>query len=277
MTPRKLTDLLKLSIHTITTKPWSVEEAVENYARAGVKGITVWRQALEGRKPETVGKLIRGCGLTVTGVARGGFFPAATARARQQAVEENRRALEECAALGAPVLVLVCGALPGQAVQKNLEQIQAGIEALLPHAESREVKLAIEPLHPMYADTRSAIVKIETANAMCGSIASPWLGIAVDVYHLWWDPDLEHEIAAAGEAGRLFCFHICDWKTPLEDLLNDRGLMGEGICDIRGIRGMMERSGFTGFHEVEIFSNRWWAADQHYFLKKIVEAYLAHS
>lgn len=277
MSARKLTNLSKLSIHTITTKPWGVEQAVKNYAGAGVKGITVWRQALEGRKPQAVGRLIRESGLTVSGVARGGFFPAPTARARKKAVEENRKALDECATLGAPVLVLVCGAVPGQSVRTNLDQIRVGLEALLPHAESCRVKLAIEPLHPLYADTRSAIVKIETANAMCDWLDSPWLGIAVDVYHLWWDPDLEREIGRAGRSGRLFSFHICDWKTPLEDLLNDRGLMGEGICDIREIRGMLEKNGFTGFHEVEIFSNRWWAADQHYFLEQIVRAYLEHS
>ncbi|HLA38556.1 MAG TPA: sugar phosphate isomerase/epimerase family protein [Candidatus Glassbacteria bacterium] len=277
MSAGKLTDLSKLCIHTITTRPWNIEQALENYAGAGVAGITVWRQWLEGRKPEVVGRLARESGLEVVSVARGGFFPAPTEAGRQAAVEDNRRAIDEAAGLGAPILVLVCGAAPGQSIADNLAQISEGIEALLPQAEQCGVRLGIEPLHPLYADTRSAIVKMKTANDVCEAIGSPWLGITVDVYHVWWDPDLEAEIERAAGSGRLFSFHICDWKTPLEDLLNDRGLMGEGIADVRGIRGLMEKHGFRGFNEVEIFSNRWWAANQHVFLGKIIEAYLEHS
>jgi sugar phosphate isomerase/epimerase len=273
MSAAPLKDLKKLCIHTITTRPWDLENAAQKYGDAGVAGITVWRQALEGTTPAAAAKVIGDCGLEVVSVARGGFFPATTQQGRQEAIEENRRAIEECAGLGAPILVLVCGAVPGQSTATDLGQIRDGIEALLTDAESAGVRLAIEPLHPMYADTRSAIVKLKTANDVCDSIGSPWVGVTVDVYHVWWDPDLESEIARSAAAGRLFSYHICDWKTPLEDMLNDRGLMGEGIIDLRAIRGMVEGNGFDGYNEVEIFSNRWWDADQDFFLGEIVKAY----
>ena len=276
MPAEKLKDLDKLCIHTITTKPWGIEEAVDNYAAAGVSGVTVWRQWLEGHGANKVGEMIRGAGMDVVSVARGGFFPAATQAERDAAIEENKRAIDECAGLGAPVLVLVCGAHPDNSVQKNIDQIQAGIEALIPHAESCGVKLGIEPLHPMYADERSAINTVRTANDVCERVGSPFIGVTVDVYHVWWDDTLEQEIKRAAVMGRLFSFHVCDWKFPLEDMLNDRGLMGEGCIDIRTIRGWVEDAGFNGYNEVEIFSNRWWATDQHEFLKKIVDSYIEH-
>jgi len=273
----KITNLDKLCIHTITTKPWSLEEAVDNYSEAGVAGITVWRDALEGRNVSAAGERIRKNGLEIVSVARGGFFPGPDSKSRQKAIEENLQAVDECAALGAPLLVLVCGAVPGQSLKISIQQIQDGIEAVLPHAEACGVKLGIEPLHPMYADSRSAISNMKAANDMCDAVNSQFLGVTVDVYHLWWDLELEQEIKRCGEAGRIFSFHICDWKTPLEDILNDRGLMGEGIIDIPRIRSWVESAGFDGFHEVEIFSNRWWQADQHEFLNKIKENYLQFS
>jgi sugar phosphate isomerase/epimerase len=145
----------------------------------------------------------------------------------------------------------------------------------LPHAEKQGVKLAIEPLHPMYADSRSAINTLAQANDLAIAIGSELIGVAVDVYHLWWDPELEAQIARAGRADKLFAFHVCDWKTPTEDLLFDRGLPGEGCIDVRAIRGWVERAGFTGFVEVEIFSRQYWQRDQQEFLARIVEAYRA--
>ena len=272
-----ITDTSKLCVHTITTKPWPIETAIDRFAAHGVKGITVWRDALDGRDVAATGRRIREAGLSVVSLCRGGFFPAETETGRQAAIDDNRRAIDEAAALGAPLVVLVCGAVPRQPLAVSRQQIQAGIEAVLPQAEAAGVKLAVEPLHPMYADSRSAINTMQQANDVCDAIDSPWVGVAVDVYHLWWDPDLEAEIRRCGEAGRIFAFHICDWKTPTEDLLNDRGLMGEGCIHIGEIRRWVEAAGFDGFNEVEIFSNRYWAGDQEAFLGKIVEAYLAHS
>lgn len=275
--PTPIRDTSKLCVHTITTKPWSVEEAIQHYSAAGVNGITVWRQALEDRDPAAVGQQIRDAGLAVVSLCRGGFFPGLDAAARQAALADNRRAIDEAADLGTPLVVLVCGALPGQPLSESRKQIRDGIAAILPHAQERGVKLAIEPLHPMYADSRSAINTMKQANDMCDEIDSPWVGVAVDVYHIWWDPDLETEIRRCGQDDRLFAFHICDWRTPTEDLLNDRELMGEGCIPIATIRGWVEEAGFTGFNEVEIFSNRYWAGDQEPFLQKIVDAYLHSS
>ena len=206
-------DLSRLCIHTITTKPWSIEEAVEHYADAGVKGITVWRQWLDGRDPQVVGERIRAAGLTAVSLCRGGFFPAASASDRQAAINDNLRAVDEAAAIGAPLIVLVCGASPDVSLPEARKQIQESIEAVLPYAVANDIKLSIEPLHPMYADSRSAINTLKQANDLCAAIDSPWVGVAVDVYHLWWDPDLESEIKRCGQLGWLHAFHICDWLT----------------------------------------------------------------
>ena len=275
--PRQITDFSRLCIHTITTKPWSLKIAVKKYAEAGIAGVTVWRQALENVAPANAGQMIRQAGLTAVSLCRGGFFPAKTAEDRKSAVRDNLAAIDEAAGIGAPMVVLVCGAVPGLPLEESRNQIREGIEAILPHAENVKIKLAIEPLHPMYADNRSAINTMKQANEMCRKINSHFLGVAVDVYHVWWDSDLAAEIKACGEIGKIFAFHICDWRTPTEDLLNDRGLMGEGCIPIRKIRGWVEEAGFDGFIEVEIFSNRRWAMDQDVYLKQIKQAYLNYS
>src|SRR5688572_27777107 len=191
----------QLSIHTITNKPWPVEQCIKAYAAAGVDGITLWRYNFEGRDPSAVGRMIRDAGLVCTGLARGGFFPAVTGEARAASIDDNKRAIDEAAACGAPVLVLVCGAVPGQALEISRGQITDGIAACLDHARTAGVKLAIEPLHPMYADDRSAIVTTGQANDVCDALGSPpEAGIALDVYHTWWDAALPAEIARAGRA-----------------------------------------------------------------------------
>ncbi len=277
MSPAPLTDLSKLCVHTITTKPWAIEEAMDRYADAGVAGITVWRQWLDGHDIRTVGDQLRERNLEIVSLCRGGFFPAKTTPDRETAIEDNRLAIREAAALGAPMIVLVCGAVPGQPLEESRKQIADGIAAVLPLAEEHGIKLAIEPLHPVYADDRSAINTMASANAVCDQLDHPLVGIAADVYHIWWDPDLEAQIKLTGEKDRLFAFHICDWMTPTADLLNDRGLMGEGCIDIPGIRAMVEAAGFNGFNEVEVFSDRWWAKDQNELLEAIKTAYLEHS
>lgn len=267
-------DLRHFSIHTITNKPWPVERCIEAYAAAGVGGITLWRYNFEGRDPAAVGRQIREAGMVCTGLARGGFFPALTAAGRQSAVDENKRAIDETAACGAPNLVLVCGAVPGQELAESRKQVADGIAACMDHARAAGVKLAIEPLHPMYADDRSAIVTTGQANDLCEALGSPAeVGIALDVYHTWWDAALEQEIARAGKAGRLLAYHVCDWRTPTEDLLNDRGLMGEGCIPLKKIKGWVESAGFRGFDECEIFSTRRWAKDQESYLREITAAY----
>jgi len=270
-------DLSRLCIHTITTKPWPIEISVEKFASVGVGGISVWREALEGRDIKDAGKRTQDAGLDVVALVRGGFFPSVLSDNREKAINENKKAIMEASDLGAPMLVLVCGADPSQSLEESRNQIKDGIEAILPLARDNGVKLAIEPLHPMYADTRSAITTMKQANELAEYFDSDQVGIAVDVYHLWWDPDLEKEIIRCGENNNLLAFHICDWLSPTEDMLNDRGLMGEGCIPVKEIRGWVEKAGFTGYNEVEIFSNRFWSGDQDSFLTQILEAYKHHS
>jgi len=271
-----LPDLSRLCIHTITTKPWPIETAAAKFAAAGVKGITVWRDTLAGRDVARTGQLLRDHGLAVVSLCRGGFFPGRSVADRQKALEDNRRAIAEAHALGAPLIVLVCGAVPGQPLAESRRQIQDGIAALLPDCQAANVKLAIEPLHPMYADTRSAVNTLGQANDMVEALQSPLVGVAADVYHLWWDPALEAEIARCGRLNALFAYHVCDWRTPTVDLLNDRGLMGEGCIPLRQIRAWVEATGFMGFNEVEVFSARLWATDQDAYLARIVSSYQEH-
>jgi sugar phosphate isomerase/epimerase len=276
MNPSEISSTDRLCIHTITTKPLAIEKAAELYMAEGVKGITVWRDALAGRNIRATGEMLRQQGLTPVSLCRGGFFPSADRKLRQNAIDDNRKAIDEAFELGTNLIVLVCGADPAQKLHESREQIYEGISAVLPYAAAAGVKLAIEPLHPMYADTRSAINTIEQANELAERIASPYVGVAVDVYHLWWDPHLEEGIKRCGAGGNLFAFHVCDWKSPTTDLLNDRGLMGEGCIPLKKIRSWVEEAGFKGFIEVEIFSTAYWKEDQHEFLKKIVSAYLNH-
>jgi sugar phosphate isomerase/epimerase len=272
-----LADFSRLCLHTITTKPWSIEEATARYSAAGVHGVTVWRQWLDGRDPAKVGRNLRVAGLEVVSLCRGGFFPARDAAGRAAAIEDNRRAIAEAHAIGAPLIVLVCGAVPGQPLEESRKQIADGIAAVADEARAAGVKLGIEPLHPMFAADRSAVNTLRQANDMCDQLQLPNVGVVVDVYHLWWDSELRCQIERAGKAGRLLAYHVCDWHTPSGDILNDRGLMGEGCIPLRQIRGWVEDTGFHGFIEVEIFSNRLWATDQAQFLDQIKQAYLDHT
>jgi sugar phosphate isomerase/epimerase len=172
---------------------------------------------------------------------------------------------------------LVSGADPRQSLEISLQQIQKGITALIPHAQNNGVKLAIEPLHPMYAGDKSAVVSLGQANDMCEAIASPWVGIAIDVYHLWWDNELKNEIIRCGKNKNILAFHVCDWRVPTIDFLTDRGLMGEGCIPVRQIRMWLEEAGFDGYNEVEVFSERLWAQDQKLYLEDIKKSYLNYT
>jgi sugar phosphate isomerase/epimerase len=267
----------RLCIHTMTTKPWSLDDCARHYPAAGVTGITVWRQHLAGYEVKQAGSMLRDAGLGIVSLCRGGFFPALTPQGRQSAIDDNLLAIEQAQALGAPLIVLVCGAVPGQSLSDSRKQIADGIAAVLPVAQQAGITLAMEPLHPMYADDRSAINTMAQAHAVCDALGSPAnLGIAVDVYHVWWDDSLQQQLQLAGKTNRLSAFHVCDWKTPTGDLLNDRGLMGEGCIPIREIKDWAEAAGFRGHNEVEIFSNHYWAMDQHEYLQRIVTAYRDH-
>ena len=267
-------DFSKLCIHTQTTKPWTLEECIINFASAGVNGISIWRHLLEGKDLDKIKLLLDSNRMDVVSLVRGGFFPSVDPKKRLSAIEDNQLAIEQASALGAPLVVLVCGAEPKQSLESSRQQIKEGITALIPLAEKRKVKLAIEPLHPMYGAEKSAILTLGQANEMCELIDSPWVGIAIDVYHLWWDDQLKNEIIRCGKNKNILAFHICDWRVNTIDFLTDRGLMGEGCIDIKKIREWIEAAGFDGYNEVEVFSERLWSGDQKQYLKDIKKSYI---
>lgn len=271
-----ITALSELCIHTQTNKPWNLVQCVEYYAGAGIQGISIWRHLLDGISIPETREILNAHGMNVISLVRGGFFVSTDASERNRAIDDNLKAIEEAESIGAPLLVLVCGADPGQSQFTSMEQIGEGITQILPSAEKAGIKLAIEPLHPMYAADRSAISTMKQANDMAETFHSDFLGVAVDVFHLWWDPDLKEEIFRCGALGKLFAFHICDWKPGMTDMLNDRGLMGEGCIDLKQIRGWMTEAGFSGYLEVEVFSEKYWAMDQKQYLDQIKKAYLKH-
>jgi len=261
----------------MTNKPWSLAECCGHYASAGLGGVSIWRNTVApeeggiGLKEAT--KIVKGSGLAVPAYVRGGFFAAADPSSRQASIDHNKLMLDEAAALGAEQVVLVVGAVPGMPLSEARKQVTDGIAACLDHAAQVGVKMSIEPLHPMYAGDKSCINRMAEARQICEQLRSPWLGIAVDVYHVWWDPDLEHEIKLAGKQNTLFGFHLCDWRLNTRHMLTDRGLIGDGCIDIRCICRLVEDAGFKGFNEIEVFSEQYWAMDQAQYLLLITERY----
>jgi sugar phosphate isomerase/epimerase len=256
---------MELSLNSATVrKQWSLAQIVEGCARHGIRGISPWRDQVAHLGLSKSASLIKKHGLTVTGLCRGGFFTAKDWR------DDNRRAIEEAHALGAQCLVLVVGGLlPGS---KDLilsrKRIEDGIAAILPEARAAGVPLAIEPLHPMQAAERACVNTLEQALDICDALGEG-VGVAVDVYHLWWDPKLASQIERAGK--RILAYHICDWLVPTRDLLNDRGMMGDGVIDLPLIRRWVEDAGYAGFQEVEIFSEHWWQRDPDEVLRVCIE------
>lgn len=252
----------KLAINQATTlKQWTLREAIEGYAAKDIRGISVWRDKLAECGVDEAAKLLGDREMTVTGLCRGGMFPANDETGRQAAIDENRRAVDEAAAIGAQCLIMVCGGLPdgSRDMIDARKQVADGLAAMLPHARDAGVPVAIEPLHPMTAADRACVNTLEHALDLCDALGDG-VGVAVDCYHVWWDPKLESQIARA--ADRILGFHVCDWLVPTVDLVWDRGMMGDGVIDIPRIRGWVEAAGYRGFNEVEIFSERnWWKRD----------------
>ncbi len=274
MPAEQLNDLSRCAVHTMTNKPWTLRQCVDAYARAGIGGISVWRNVIEPIGAAEAGKLLRDNNLRVPALVRGGFFPATTADARSRAIDVNRACIDEAREIGAEMVVLVCGAVPGMSLEDARKQVTEGIAEILPQARAANMKLAIEPLHPMYAADRSCVCRMTDARRICQQLRDPLVGIAADVFHIWWDSDLQKEIKLAGELGILFAFHVCDWRVQMRDMLNDRGLMGDGVIDLRTLRGWVEDTGFNGFNEVEVFSEEYWKMDQADYVTLITERYL---
>lgn len=258
-----MADAVKTSLNTATVKQqWNLTEAIEGCVRNGIRGISPWRDQIHETGLRNAAKHIRDAGLRVTGVCRGGMFPVANPADKRTVIDDNIRAIEEAATLNADCLVLVVGGLPG--TSKDLagarQQVEDTLDELLPVAREADVPLAIEPLHPMYAADRACVNTLSHANDICDRLGDG-LGIAVDVYHLWWDPQLQQQIERAGRE-RLLAYHVCDWLVPTDDLLLDRGMMGDGVINLKLIRSWMESTGYEGFYEVEIFSQKnWWKRD----------------
>jgi sugar phosphate isomerase/epimerase len=261
-----------LSLNTATVRAqWRLPDIISGCARHGIRGISPWRDQVAATGLKEAASRIRDAGLTVSGYCRGGMFPAQGREARRAVLDDNQRAVDEALTIGARCLVLVVGGLPkdrdGAIRSKDLagarEMVRDGIGDLLMYARSAGMPLAIEPLHPMYAADRACVNTMEHANDLCDELG-PGLGLAVDAYHVWWDPHLEREIERAGHATptRLLAYHICDWLVPTTDLLNDRGMMGDGVIDLPLMRSWMEAADYRGMHEVEIFSTgNWWKRD----------------
>jgi sugar phosphate isomerase/epimerase len=260
-----------LAINSATVKAWSLQQLVDGCARAGISAIAPWRDIVQAPGVERAGKLIRDAGLEVTCLCRGGMFPAADEAGRRAALEDNRRAVDEAAGIGARCLVLIAGGLPkgSKDIADAQAQVRDGLAALLPYARDARIPLAIEPLHPMYAADRACVNTLAHASDLCDELGDG-VGIALDVYHVWWDPDLPRQIERAGR--RIITYHVCDWLVPTKDLLLDRGMPGDGVIDLRGIRAMVEATGYDGYCDVEIFSaQNWWKRDPDEVLRICLE------
>lgn len=258
-----------LSLNTATVrKQGDLGAIIEACVRHQITAISPWRDQVAGIGLKAAEKAVKTHGLKLSGYCRGGMFPAGPEQ-RAAMREDNRRAVDEAVTLGARTLVMVVGGLPqysrpGSPASKDLgaarAMIQDEIAVLLDYARSVNMPLAIEPLHPMYAADRACVNTLSHALDLCDALdpaKSGALGVAVDMYHVWWDPEVMAQIKRAGKS-RLHAFHVCDWLVPTNHLLEDRGMMGDGVIDIRAARAAVEAEGFDGFSEVEIFSHNWW-------------------
>jgi sugar phosphate isomerase/epimerase len=246
-----LADLSRISLNQITAEQLTLAEAAAACARAGVAWIGPWRHKLVDGA-EAAANLLRDAGLRASSLCRGGFFPAADGAARRERDSDNRRAVEEAAGLGTDVLVLVCGSAPDGDLPAARRMVLEGIERLLPHAVERGVRLGNAPLHPMMIAERSVVVTLAQANDLAERFEPAHVGVVVDAYHVWWDPDLERQVDRA--AGRIVGYHVSDWLSPTPDVLAGRGLMGDGVIDLRGLRGLVEQAGYDGPIEVEVIN-----------------------
>lgn len=273
-------DLSRFSINQMTVKQLSMPELVDACVELGVPGVGLWREPVQSYGVDATAKLVREAGLAVTTLCRGGFFTAIDPDERAAALADNRRAVEEAATLGTDTLVLVSGGLP--AGSKDLhgarERIADALAGLGPYAEQHGVKLAIEPLHPMFASDRCVVSTLTQALDLAERFPAHQVGVTVDTYHIWWDDQAPAQIARAGAGGRIHTFQLADWTTPLpEGVLNGRGQIGDGAIDMREWKGYVEAAGYTGPIEVELFNDALWARDGREVLAETAARFLAHT
>jgi sugar phosphate isomerase/epimerase len=261
-------ELLSLNTGTVR-KQASLDQIIEAAVARGIGLIDPWRDQVQAIGLDKVARHMRDAGVRLSGYCRGGFYTGANAKELAAALDDNRRAIDEAKALGSPCLVLVVGSLPGallgkpQSIDITLarSQVRDGIAASLDYARSAGMPLAIEPLHPMQAAERACVNTLEQALDLCDELdpgRTGALGVALDAYHVWWDPKLAAQIRRAS-VGRLLAYHICDWLVPTRDLLNDRGMPGDGVIELKKLRSLVEAAGYQGAVEIEIFSEAWWS------------------
>jgi sugar phosphate isomerase/epimerase len=271
-----------LSLNTATVRQQGdLIDIIEACARHGILAIDPWRDQVAAVGLERAVRAVRDAGLELSGYCRGGMFTSDAAR-RTEVRDDNRRAVDEAHALGACCVVLVVGGLPqysrpGSIASKDIisarAQVDEAMAEMLDYAQQAGIPLAIEPLHPAYAADRACVNTTKQALDICDRLdpeRNRALGVALDVYHIWWDPEVLSQIERAAK-DRILAFHVCDWLVPTKDILNDRGMMGDGVIDIRRLRGAVEAQGFAGYSEIEIFSNEWWLRPMDEVLKTCIE------
>ncbi|MFD8865079.1 sugar phosphate isomerase/epimerase family protein [Streptomyces sp. NPDC059590] len=269
-------DLTRLSLNQETIKQWSLPELAEGCVKAGVPGVGLWRAPVQEYGVEAAARLLRDAGLAVTSLCRGGFFTAIDPDERAAALADNRAAIDEAATLGTDTLILVSGGLPpgSRDLFAARERIADALAELAPYAAERGVRLAIEPLHPMYASDRCVVSTLAQALDLAERFPADQVGVVVDTYHLWWDDTVADQIARAGAGGRIASFQLADWITPLpEGVLLGRGQLGDGAVDFRWFRERVDATGFDGPIEVEIFNPALWARDGAEVLAEVADRY----
>ncbi|WP_406419607.1 sugar phosphate isomerase/epimerase [Streptomyces sp. NBC_00873] len=275
-----MTDLSRLSINQETIKQWSLPELTEGCVKAGIDKVGLWRGPVQEYGVERTAQLLKDAGLTVTSLCRGGFFTALDPAERARALDDNRAAIDEAAALSTDTLVLVSGGLPpgSRDLHGARERITEALAELGPYARERGVRLAIEPLHPMFASDRCVVSTLSQALDIAERFPAEQVGVVVDTYHIWWDDQAAAQIARAGEGGRIHSFQLADWITPLPaGVLVGRGQLGDGSVDFRAFREMVEATGFDGPIEVEIFNEDLWARDGAEVLAEVAARYVEHA
>ncbi|HEV3172515.1 MAG TPA: sugar phosphate isomerase/epimerase family protein [Actinocrinis sp.] len=269
--------LSRLSLNTATTKRWTLKEAVDGAARAGLPAVGLWRDRVAEAGLSTAVRVVRDAGLRVSSLCRGGFLTARDPEGRRAALDDNRAAIDEAAALGTSELIMVVGGLPqgSRDIVGARQRVAELVADLAPYAAERRVRLVLEPLHPMYCADRAVISTLRQALDLAAPHEPQVVGVVVDTFHVWWDPGLETEIARAGAGGRLACYQVSDWNLPIApDALLSRGMMGDGYIDFDTIGRWVSEAGYTGDVEVEIFNEDIWAADGHEVIATLVDRYL---
>ncbi|GAA2089892.1 sugar phosphate isomerase/epimerase [Streptomyces albiaxialis] len=272
-------DLARLSLNQETVRQLSLPALCEALTGLGVPGVGLWREPVQRYGPEKAARLVRDHGLTVTSLCRGGFFTAGDPAARRRALDDNRAAVDEAATVGTDTLVLVSGGLPegSRDLAGARERVAEALAELGPYARERGVRLAVEPLHPMYASDRCVVSTLGQALALAERFPADEVGVVVDTYHLWWDERVPEQIARAGAAGRIAAFQVADWVTPLpEGVLLGRGQLGDGSVDLRAFRRAVDAAGYGGAVEVEIFNPALWERDGTEVARETAERYVRH-